>query len=210
MTRGFTPLTLAVAACLSGCNGVPLATQWKLRSYDLSTADVAPLRVALRAPDWLEPTPASARVVATYWRDGEEEARHVLTIRLIGSERAEDAPVLAGQDAAASGRLVVFEADRRDLAAIRAAQEEASRWRASRAQTHGSLDLTGGLFCRRAEIAKGPLLFDVYVHADDGLGWLPLLLGHDAHPSDADERKLADFMPPCAAAPASLAVKARK
>ncbi len=80
MTRGFTPLTLAVAACLSGCNGVPLATQWKLRSYDLSTADVAPLRVALRAPDWLEPTPASARVVATYWRDGEEEARHVLTI----------------------------------------------------------------------------------------------------------------------------------
>jgi len=210
MTRRLTPLALALSLALSACNGAPLVTQWKLRSYDLSTADVAPLRIALRAPEWLEPMPAGARVVATYWRDGEEEAKHVLTIRLVSAAHEGDRPTLAGLDAATGGKLAIFEADRRDLAAVRAAQEEGKRWRESGVKSHGSLDLEGGLFCRRAEIPNGPLLVDVYVHADDVLGWLPLLLGHDAHPAGADEKKLADFMPPCAAAPANLSAKARK
>ncbi|MBY6240301.1 hypothetical protein [Methylosinus sp. Sm6] len=210
MTRGLPPLALALALSLSACNGVPLSTQWKLRAFNLSTADVAPLRVALRAPEWLEPTPAGARVVVTYWRDGEEDAKHVLTIRLVSAAHEEDLPALAELDAATSGRLAIFEADRRDLAAARAAQEEGKRWRESGAKGHGALDLSGGLFCRRAEIPNGPARFDIYVHADDALGWLPLLLGHDAHAPGADEKKLADFMPPCAAAPPNLAAKARK
>ncbi|MBG0809757.1 hypothetical protein IY145_10245 [Methylosinus sp. H3A] len=212
MTPRLAPLTvaLALALALSACNGVSLSTQWKLRSYSLSTADVSPLRIALRAPDWLEPTPVGARVVATYWRDGEEEAKHVLTIRLVAAAHEEDRHALAGLDAAAAGNLAIFEADRRDLAAIRAAQEEGNRWRESGAKSHGSLDIEGGLFCRHADIPKGPLLVDVYVHTDDALGWLPLLLGHDAHSPGADEKKLDDFMPPCAAAPAKLSAKARK
>ncbi|TDX67194.1 hypothetical protein EDE12_101736 [Methylosinus sp. sav-2] len=210
MTRGLPSLALASALFLSACNGVPLSTQWKLRSFDLSTADVAPLRVALRAPDWLEPTPTSARVVVTYWREDEETAKRVLTIRLVAAAHAEDRPILAGLDSATNGGLMVFEADRRDLAAIRAAQEEGKRWRESGAKAHGSLDLEGGLFCRRAELPSGPLLLDVYAHADDALGWLPLLLGHDAHAPGADEKKLAEFMPPCAPAPANIAAKTRR
>jgi hypothetical protein len=210
MTRGLPSLALASALLLSACNGVPLSTQWKLRSFDLSTADVAPLRLALRAPDWLEPTPTSARVVATYWREGEEAAKRVVTIRLVPAAHAEDRPILAGLDSATNGGLMVFEADRRDLAAIRAAQEEGKRWRESGAKAHGALDLEGGLYCRRAEIPAGGVIFDVYVHADDGLGWLPLLIGHDAHPPGADEKKLADFMPPCAPAPANVAAKTRR
>jgi hypothetical protein len=195
---------------LSACNGVPIITQWKLRSFDLATADVAPLRIALRAPDWLQFTPAGARVVATYWREGEEEEKRVLTIRLVSAAHEADRPALAGLEAAAAGKIAIFEADRRDLAAIRAAQEEGKRWREAGAKGHGALDLDGGLFCRHAEIPNGPLLLDIYVHTDDGLGWLPLLLGHDAHAPGADEKKLADFMPPCAAPPANLAAKARK
>lgn len=210
MTRGLPSLALASALFLSACNGVPLSTQWKLRSFDLSTADVAPLRVALRAPDWLEPTPTSARVVVAYWREGEEAAKRVLTIRLVSGAKAEDGPILAGLESTLSGGLVVFEADRRDLAAIRAAQEEGMRWRESGAKAHGSLELDGGLFCRRAEIPAGAVIFDVYVHTDDALGWLPLLIGHDAHRPGADEKKLADFMPPCAAAPANVAAKTRR
>ena len=156
------------------------------------------------------PRPDGARVVATYWREGAEGEKRVLTIRLVAAAHEEDGPILAGLDRRTSGRLAVFEADRRDLSAIRAAQEEGARWRESGAKTHGSLDLEGGLFCRRAEIPSGPLPIDVYVHTDDALGWLPLLLGHDAHPPGADEKKLADFMPPCAAAPANVAAKARK
>jgi hypothetical protein len=209
MTRGLPPLALAISLSLSACNGVPLATQWKLRSYDLSTADVAPLRIALRAPDWLEPTPAGARVVAAYWREGEAEKKRELTIRLAAAAHEEDPPALARLDSETGGRLAIFEADRRDLAAVRAAQEEGKRWRESGAKAHGSLDLSGGLFCRRAEIPNGPLLLDIYVHADDALGWLPLLIGHDAHAPGADEKKLAEFMPPCTRAPASLA-KARR
>jgi hypothetical protein len=210
MTRVPAPFAIALALSLSACNGVPLATQWKLRSYSPSTADVAPLRIAVRAPDWLEPTPAGAKVVASYWREGEEERKHVLDIRLVSSAHLEDRPAVAALDAAAKGKLAVFEADRRDLAAIRAAQEEGRRWRESGVKAHGALDLDGGLFCRHADMPAGPLLFDVYVHTDDALGWLPLLVGHDAHPPGADEKKLADFMPPCPAAPANVAAKARK
>lgn len=189
----------AAALALSACNsGVPLTTQWTLRSYDLGTADVAPLRIAVRAPDWLEPTPEKARVVAGYWRDDEAPAKRALTIRLARAVHGEDAPALARLGGETGGSLAIFEADRRDLAAIRAAQDEGRRWAQEKAKAHGDLKLDGALYCRRGDIPQGPVLLDVFIHTDDEIGWLPLLTRHDVHRPGADESKLEAAMPPCA------------
>ncbi len=188
----------ALALALSACNGAPLTTQWKLRAYNLGTADIASLRIAVRAPDWLEPTPDKARVVVGYWRDDEAPAKHALTIRLARAAHGEDAPALAQFGGETGGSLAIFEADRRDLAAIRAAQDEGARWRQDEAKTHGELNLDGAAYCRRGDIPQGPILLDIFVHTDDEIGWLPLLTQYDAHRPGADEKKLEASMPPCA------------
>lgn len=208
MRRLFFPAALAFS--LSACNGVPLTTQWKLRSYSLATADAAHLRIAVRAPDWLAPTPEKARVVVTYWRDGEEDAKHALTLRLARTLHDGDAPALARLGGAAGGTLASFEVDRRDLAGISAAQEEGRRWREQEWKTHGDLKLDGALYCRSADIPPGPLLLDIFVHTDDEIGWLPLLTEHDAHRRGSDEKKLDEAMPPCAGAARADTAKTHK
>lgn len=196
MRNIFLPAALALG--LSACNdGVPLSTQWKLRSYNLATADIAPLRIAVAAPDWMEPTPEKGQVVADYWRDEEPGAKRALTVRLARAAHREDAPALA-QLGGEPGRFAIFEADRRDLAAIRAAQDEGRRWKEENSKGRGDLRLDGALYCRRGEIPKGPIPIDIYVHTDDEIGWLPLLTQYDAHRPGSDEKKLDESLPPCA------------
>lgn len=195
MRRFLFPAVLALT--LSACNGVPLTTQWKLRSYSLATADVAPLRLAVRGPDWLEPTPEKGRVSVGYWRTEEPDARRSLAIRLTHARHHEDTVALAPMLGEGRGPVAIFEADRRDLAAVRAAQDEARRWKQEGAKAGGELKLDGALYCRRGDLPQGSILLDVFIHTDDEIGWLPLLAQYDVHGPGSDETKLAESLPPC-------------
>jgi hypothetical protein len=189
----------AALLLLSACNGVPLSTQWKLRGFEIGKADVSQLRVALRGPDWAQPTPEKSTIDVSYWREGEEGAqKRELTVRLQRGAHAEDAPALA--PIAGAAPVAIYEASPRDLAAIKAAQEEARRWREGGAQTKGELKLTGSLACRRvAQLPQGPLLIDVFIHADNETGWLPLYEQHDilADSEEKDPAKIEESLPPC-------------
>jgi hypothetical protein len=90
-----TLLGVGLVLTLTGCKGVPLATQWKLRSFEPGKADLAPLRVAIGGPAWLRPTPQEGRFLATVTREGEEAAPHKFEIRLQNASHAEDARQLA-------------------------------------------------------------------------------------------------------------------
>jgi len=192
------------AACaallsLSACNGAPLVTQWKLRNFDIAKADVPQLRVAMRGPDWVQPTPDKSTIEVSYWREGGDEAgKRQFTLRLQRGAHPEDAPVLA--QLAGGPAPVVYEAAARDIPLIKAAQEQARQWRESGARTRGKLRLTGSLACRRTpQLPGGPILIDVFVHADNETGWLPLYEQRDAL-DDAEEKdpaKIEESLPLC-------------
>ena len=48
-------ISLVAAFLVAGCNGVSLATIWKMHKFDPLTADPAQVRIALRGPDWMAP-----------------------------------------------------------------------------------------------------------------------------------------------------------
>jgi hypothetical protein len=190
---------LGAALSLAACNGVPFSTQWKLRQFEVAKADFAELRVALRGPDWASPTPETARVEISYWRDDEEETtKRQFTVRLQRGAHAGDAAPL--RELAGPPAPVVYEASARDLASIRAAQEEVQRWRESGARAKGKIHLAGSLACRRVtQLPPGPILIDVFFHADAETGWLPLYAQHNVL-DDAEEKdpaKVEESLPLC-------------
>ncbi len=181
---------------LSACNGAPISTQWKLRDFNLATADLAQTRFAMRGPDWLTPTPENAIVDLRYWRDGGDEAQaRGLMLHIQRATHSGDREALAAQGGAPS--LTVVELAPRSLEAARAAQQEAARARAEGARTRGKMNFSGSFACRRAEIPPGPIAIDVFIHADDETGWLPLYADYDARDGEQDQAVLDEALPPC-------------
>jgi len=179
------------AAALGGCNGVPLSTQWKLRGFNLGTADISQLRVALRTPDWASPTPEKTIMNAKAGRD-----KPPLPIHLRRGEHAEDRAALARIGAASE--TVVYEVAPRDLAAVRALQAEAQI--AKEAGDKGETKIEGGVACRKADIPEGPIPIQLYIHASDEIGWLPLLENFDVRSqinSAEAEKKFVEGTPLC-------------
>jgi hypothetical protein len=168
------------AVALAGCNGAPFSTQWKLRSFDLGTADVAQIRVAVRAPDWATLTPEKTILLAKYASE-DGGAGRTLDIHLQRAEREQDRDALA-RLAAPSSALVVYEVVPRDLAAVRAFQAETQSAKAAGRHGKGGVEIGGELACRKDEIPEGPVVLDAYLHASDEIGWLPLLEGFDVKP----------------------------
>lgn len=188
------PTVLALA--LAGCNGVPLATQWKLRHFDLGTADVSRLRVALRAPDWATPTPDKTVMEATRFLDDGERK---LTIHLRRALHASDVAEVA-RVATDATRLAIYEIAPYDLAAVRAFQEEAAKARHEGAVHRSDVRIGKGVACRKGAVPAGPIPIDVYLHADDEIGWLPLLEGFDLRAqikNDDDMRAFDESVPLC-------------
>lgn len=180
---------------LSACNGASLTTQWKLRDFTLATADLTQFRLAARAPGWATATPQNAAIETKYWREGEAEAQARSSIlHLQRGAHPGDEEQLA-QFGGGSGRVAI-ELSAQGLAAARAAQQEAAQWRAAGVRTHGKLHLSGALACRREEIPPGPIPIDVFIHADDQIGWLPLYEAFDLR-SSATEADIARIFPPC-------------
>jgi hypothetical protein len=192
---GFAALLFA----LSGCAKIPIATQWKLRSFKLETADLRPLRVAVRAPNWIIPTPDSGKILLTYWREGDEGSRRTTTFKLKRANYPGDREAL--MELAGAEPMAVFEIDRRDLALAAEAQADARRRKQeSPSQNHAemTIDRAG---CRANEAPPGPMPFDLYVHTDDAIGWLPVLHDYDLRPDAGHEKefleKFAQHVPLC-------------
>lgn len=185
-----------VALTLAGCNGVPLMTQWKLRHFDLATADVSRLRVALRAPTWVTPTPDKAVLEATRARD---EGDRKSTIHLRRAQHSNDATELARLTRGATP-LAVYEIAPQDLAAVADLQAEAAKAKQEGGGAKGSVTIGSGVACRSGAVPDGPISIDVYLHPDDEIGWLPLLEEFDLRPgikTDEDWRAFDDSVPPC-------------
>jgi hypothetical protein len=56
---------------------------------------------------------------------------------------------------------------------------------------------SGSFACRRTEIPPGPIAIDVFIHADDETGWLPLYADYDAREAEQDQAVLDEALPPC-------------
>ena len=169
---------------LAACNGAPISTQWKLRDFNVGTADLAQLRVAMRGPDWLTATPEKAAIEVRYWRDGGDEARaQILALRLQRAAHPGDREALTALGGAPS--LMIVELAPRSLGAARSTQQEAARLRAEGARTRGRM------------IASGSIAIDVFIHADDEIGWLPLYADYDAREGEQDQAALDEALPPC-------------
>jgi len=181
---------------LAACNGAPISTQWKLRDFNASTADLAQLRVAIRGPDWVTPTPENAAIEVRYWRDGGDEARaQTLALRLQRAAHPGDRETLTALGGAPS--LTILELTPRSLGAARSAQQEAARFKTEGARTRGRMIMSGSFACRRTEVPVGPIAIDVFIHANDETGWLPLYADYDARDGEQDQAVLDEALPPC-------------
>ena len=181
---------------LAACNGAPISTQWKLRDFNASTADLAQLRVAIRGPDWVTPTPENAAIEVRYWRDGGDEARaQTFALRLQRAAHPGDRETLTALGGAPS--LTIVELTPRSLGAARSAQQEAARFKTEGARTRGRMIMSGSFACRRTEVPVGPIAIDVFIHANDETGWLPLYADYDARDGEQDQAVLDEALPPC-------------
>ncbi len=193
--RRLWPLLLLFA--LSACNGAPLSTQWKLRNFNLGTADLAQLRVAMRGPEWTQPTPELASIEARYWRGDDEAQAKSTVLRLRRAVHETDREALAQLGAAPS--LTIVELAPQSVAMARAVQLEMASWKADGGpQPHGKLHLEGTLGCRRGEIPEGPIPLDFFVHANDETGWLPVYDQRDLRADYSGSiEALREALPPC-------------
>lgn len=186
-------LFLAVLA-LAGCTGVPVSTQWKLRSFALATADISQLRVAVRPPVWAAPTPEKSILTAGYELTDGAPGRS-LDVHVRRAAHAADRAALA-QLAPEPEALVVYEVAPGDLAAVRAYQAEMERFREAGRHGRGKVELHGGLACRLSEMPEGPIRVDLFIHASDEIGWLPLAEDYDVR-SGAEPEKIRETAPVC-------------
>lgn len=199
MTRSRIAPVFLAALALAGCNGVPITTAWKLRNFRLDEADIAKLRFAVRPPAWVTPTPDGGKAIVSHWIETTGGDKRSITVRLAQAEHPGDAAKLA--ELARGAPLTVIEADRRDLPLIRAEQEAARARGSSGDKRRAEIDIDRAA-CREGEIPDSPILFDVYIHANDETDWLPLLQGHDIRPGDDEQKKqflekFAEHVPLC-------------
>jgi hypothetical protein len=187
------------ALTLSSCNGVPISTQWKLRSFDLDATDLATFRVALRAPEWAVPTPEKTVLLATLApKDGKGDARSV-ELHAQRAVHAEDAGEIARLSQKGGG-VAFYEVSARDLTTARALQAEAQRLKREGGGSDGKVSVERGVVCRRGATPEGPILVDLFVHPDDSTGWLPVFDGYDVRDlikTPEDLRKFEEGAPLC-------------
>jgi hypothetical protein len=190
---------------LSCCNGVPIATQWKLRNFDLGTTNLSTFRVALRAPEWAVATPDNAVLVATLGpKDGTGEERKVElhTQRALYAEDTAEIARLSQKP----GAVAFYEVSARDFATASALQAEAQKLEREGHGSDGKVTIQRGIICRRSAIPEGPIFIDLFIHPDDTTGWLPLFEGYDMRamiPKREDLQKFEESAPLCSPPPVS-------
>jgi len=198
-------LVVTFAFALSGCNGVPLSTIWKLRNFQFANANVSKIRAAVRFPDWLTPTPEKARgEVHRATIEGESEAPQQ-AIHLQRARVAGDPAALAALSPNAENAVVV-EVAPRDLLALRAVQEEAKRRVANGVKAGGKpggITFKENIACRKTDMpTTGPILIDLWFHPDDEIGWVTVYERYDVGPMiekavKENPKAVDEALPPC-------------
>lgn len=186
---------LAGALALAGCGHVPLSTMARLRSFDAMTLDPAQLRIAIRAPDWIEPRPDGAKLTFKVSRDGAllREEAFVLEPAEELAERARLAAFQRRGERIAPLRVSTADADR-----IRALQMEMQALRAAGAGKTALSVAAAVEACRRGETPAGPIRTTTLLQPDPATGYLVLLdevdLRETARKAGVD---LTEKLPPC-------------
>lgn len=185
-----------LAVGLSGCGHVPLTTMARLSTFDPGAIDPAQLRIAIRAPDWMEPRRGEATLKFTLGRRGGTPVREE-RFALEPAEAPQETARLAAHRRAGE-RVWPWRVTAADAARIRALQAEARALRAGDASLD-RLTLAAGIeACRRGEAPAGPIRTTTLLQPDAATGYLTLLDGVDLRETarkagvDLDER-----LPPC-------------
>jgi hypothetical protein len=191
---------VGVCAALSGCGHVPVTTLVKLRSFDPLTMDARVVRVAMRAPDWLEPRSGGAAITLTATQEGDARPTVKESFQLELAREPDERRAVEGF-ATRGARVWAFRLTPADAERMRAMQAE---WRARKAQGKTGergwkIDLGASVAgCRRGEAVPGPVISTTYLRPDVETGYLPLLKDLDLRKAASDQG--ADFdaeTPPC-------------
>lgn len=189
---------IGLVLLLAGCGHVPVSTMVKLRSFDPLTVDVAALRIAMRAPGWLEPVPGGAFIELTAKEKGKTEP--LLKERFALEPAGEGAELDQLREFEKKGdRIWAFRLGKKEAERLRAIQ---AQMRAIRAVTNAQTPkrdviLTSEIKgCRRGEGATGPVIGTTYLKPDAETGYLVLLRDMDLRKVAADAGKDFDAETP--------------
>ena len=164
---------------LAGCEALPWATQWKLRNFDLASADLSKLKIALRMPAWVHGTPESAVLIVR-----EKDALNSEGVKLRAHRGPSDDPGLTALGG--EPNFTVYEFTGADLAKARRLQAEAIARRTEGGATRKAIEISRGVACREHDAPDGPVLVDIYLHTDMDDAWLPLFESYDIAPAVAE------------------------
>lgn len=200
----FRVLLLASLAALglAACGHMPVSTMVALRSFDFSTFDPTALRAAVQLPEalFLKADGVSLKVTVKFGDEAPEVDTFVLR-QVVSPD--ETAPLARF---AKSGEVVfAYALTERDVAAVRALQEQGRRVRAEHPGKNSIAIAVEPHACRRGVLPPGPVLSTTYLRPDAATGYVTFL--RDVDLREAMKRGGLDFeaaTPACDDASSSL------
>lgn len=181
---------------LAGCGHVPVSTMYQLRKFDPATFDPAPVRIAVRLSDAIEPRKGTAVFRMTLSMAGRqpETTRHdfVLEPVPVAQEPGLVPFRMAGQ------ALHVFRFSASDGAQIRAIQREVAESR-EKGSRGGSLAIeVSSKACRKGPLPEGALPSTTLIRTDLQGPFLVLLKDVDLRAGAQKQGENLDAeIPPC-------------
>jgi hypothetical protein len=169
MNRSLATAVVGVlATALAGCGHVPLTTIYRLRAFNITTADPEVLRAAVRLPDVLSPTQSGVKLTVSAGRGAEADRQVYELVLKEVTEPAELGPLAS--ERRTGNHIHVYRIDPADVPRIRAAQAEALR----NPGKGGTLAVKAAA-CRRGDLPAGAILTTTYIKIDEEHGFMPLL-----------------------------------
>lgn len=184
-------------AVLSACGHMPVATMVALRNFDFATFNPAALRVAARAPDWIDARPGGARLTVKLWASGQENDKRTEVFVLNEANGVLESSPLAEfrQPGTRLAAYKIAEADHARVRALQAEGRELKQRNPGRSHMALTIDLDG---CRRGPLAEGPILTTTLLKPDAASGYLVFLDRVDLRRVVKDAGKDLDAeLPPC-------------
>lgn len=188
------PVTLALG--LTGCGGVPLSTQFKLRSFDPLTFDPMVPRASVLITDRLRVPAGKARLAFSYWRKDAPQNR--TTEEFLLQEVNEPAPDPLPQIRGDDERIIIFRLAPQDAARVRALQAQFAVWRMAEPNAHAAELTTDVSACHTIPLPAGPVTSTLYIKFDTANGYLPFFQGVDLRDlARSAGKSLDDEIKPC-------------
>lgn len=182
---------LLLSFLAGGCSHVPVATLYRLWSFDFAHADPGAIRAAIRVPAALMPRPGGAKL--TLKHDGAVETFKLEEVT-DAAETARLAPYVRSGYPITAYRLSAGDVQR-----LKQLQNEINARRASGDKDAGGTLGVGIDACSRKALPQGALLSSTYLKLDDEVGYMPLVEDIDLR-QQIPAQDLAKNIPPCAAA----------